>query len=163
MSDELEAFLRRAAQKRQKRRPAEIVLIDPSDEPVIAEPVHVPPRQSSRPPRSRGELAPPSPVVIPPKRPHLRHSEGAGSGELPSRVGTSDVTQVDHATRLSDHQLGRLQRSAESQAVDHADDLPSGQRSGLAMEILELLQTQDGARRAILLNEILTPPVHRWE
>lgn len=166
MSDELEAFLRRAAQKRQKRRPAEIVLIEPGQEPVIAEPI---PRQPLRatPHLHQGSFpdATPSEIGSPiqPERQALRFDESARTGNAPKRTGTSDITQTENATRLADHQLGRLQRSAESQAVDHADDVQLQRRSDLATEILDMLQTPQGGRRAILLQEILTPPVHRWE
>jgi len=163
MSDELEAFLRRAAQKRQKRRPAEIVLIEPGQESAAAESR---PLRATPPIRPSGSSVGTPPEIRTPAEParqSLRFDESARTGEVPKRTGTSDITQTENATWLADHQLGRLQRSAESQAVDHADDVPIQGRSDLATEILDMLQTQDGGRKAILLQEILNPPLHRWE
>jgi hypothetical protein len=164
MSDELEAFLRRAAQKRQKRRPAEIVLIEPGDEPIVAEPVSEPPRRTSRPPQYRGAPAPtPPPPSKPPERTPLRYAEGPLSRPAPSASELAESIRPENVNRLADHHLGNLQRSAESMAVDHADDQPSPPASNIAAEILEMLKAPGGGRRAILLQEILTPPTQRWE
>jgi hypothetical protein len=166
MSDELEAFLRRAAQKRQKRRPAEIVLIEPGDEPVVAEPVPEPRRRPSRPPQYRGaSTAPPAPPAQPPPpvRAPLRYAEGPLSGPGSTALEIAESLRPENVNRLADHQLGHLQRSAESIAVDHADERPRVLASNIAAEIFELLRTPGGGRQAILLQEILTPPTQRWQ
>jgi hypothetical protein len=163
MSDELEAFLRRAAQKRQKRRPAEIVLIEPGVEPLELEPVPERPSFASLPPHAETKSsAPPSrPEPPSPSRPGppQRRGEKRQRRETPAAPQRRSLDEQP----MAEHRLGDLQQQAESRRVEGVDEEGGVLGAHLAQEIIQMLQSPGGARRAFILQEILTPPVHRWE
>jgi hypothetical protein len=90
------------------------------------------------------------------------HLTAGRLGEHAAQLG-HDIEQTDERleARLKakfNHRLGRLD--------DGNDPSPTATRnreaSPLAAEILDLMQSPEGVRQAIVLNEILTRPADRW-
>ncbi len=153
MADDLEEFLQRAAQRR-KKRPPKIVVLEPT--PVEPEVVASPP-PISRPPL-RGESGHTEPVRAEPVRAEVASRKP--SYEPETRVEQADNLMEAHLHEVFDHRLGSLSRPLTEQ---QRDDTQVAKEPTVADEIIEMFQTPQNVRRAVLLNEILTPPAHRWK
>jgi len=166
LQDEIGEFLRRAAQQRGQARPA-------------ARPVAPPPAPRPSPPVQR-RLAEPA------SAPAARRPVGEGVAEkvaedLDTSAFRTRASQLGQETRQAaarvqervheafDHELGQLaeeqQRRARKQkarkasaAAVTAESLPPTSAAGFAA----LLANADNVRQAIVLNEILQRPEHRW-
>jgi hypothetical protein len=162
MSDELEAFLRRAAQKRQKRRTAEIVLIEPDAEPVAHQPVpeRRPLTPRTPPPTSSSS---PLPTTAPPQRSQADRPGTRREMPQPTSPRPSTRRHEEDAPVLAEHHLGRLLQQAQPGPGEHGLGVERTASSDSAQEILELLTSPGGARKAFILQEILAPPSHRWD
>jgi len=172
MPDDLDSFLQRAAQQRQRRKQAEIVILEPSAGDLV--PTSPPPRTIAPPVRQAPPPRPsqPRPVVViaepvaPPRgedvaqhvATHLdsRQFERRAS-HLGERVEQADDTMQAHLHQVFDHSVGSM--GAPGQVVQSGDDAAAAQMS---FEIMDTFRDADNLRRAIILNEILTPPSHRW-
>lgn len=148
MADDLEAFLQRAAQKRKKRPPAQIVVLEPKTaEPiVVAEPVPL-----------ASELASIGAEAV---ASHVeRHLDNqpfeSRANQLGERVGLADDMLEDHLKQVFEHRLGTLRDELPVEAAEVLE-------RPMAEEVLDMFRSTANLRRAVLLNEILTPPDHRW-
>ena len=134
--DEVTEFLRRAAERRAAKRPeAELVTAPPSGEGVAQ---HV--------------------------RQHLdtaEFSRRAGSlAQVPRHVNEAIES---HLQQVFDHQVGRLASQPTVTAEEPPAAPPPQAQFGLAAAgLLPLLADRDRLREAIILTEILRPPLERW-
>ncbi|HWC88405.1 MAG TPA: hypothetical protein VG433_02085 [Pirellulales bacterium] len=151
LNAELSDFLRRAAAKRQQAggRP-------PQSAPTNVE------RPAGRPPRKRKKSEPPA------RPPEERLSQRRVLPTLDTRamdersLGTRPAEQLgDHIRESFDRQLGLL--AADSEKSPGATPPPTAElQSSVAVEMSALLCNPQSLRGAIILNEILTRPEHRW-
>ncbi len=171
LEDEIGDFLRRAArggqQPPQQARPPQASL---PPRPVQARPK---PSRPSRPraPVPRRAQQPLAAEIVDPARPPV----GQGLSEQIARdINTADIAR--HAGALGketsqataklehqihekfDHQLGDLQRQPQATPAEPEATLPITSAAGLSA----LLSDAESLKQAIILNEILQRPDHRW-
>lgn len=157
LEDEIGEFLRRAARQRQAQpaRPPR-----PAERPVMAQPVEV-------------EVVREAPLGDQMKR-HVREYLNTGdferrTSELGDEVAQADDQMEQRLHEKFDHELGRLaatpgQSAGQPQVEEAAEpegrvaELPSTAAAGLAV----MLSQPIGIRQAIIINEILARPEHRW-
>jgi hypothetical protein len=136
MSNEIEEFLKRAAQRRTSRKPPEIQLIEP--EVIEAEVIE---SQTSQ---------------------HLAHSDFARrASQLGEEVGLADEHLEAHLHEKFGHRLGRLAkkpRPIPQQPAPSATPRPPI----AALSVAEMLRNPQSLRNAIVLREILDRPEHLW-
>ncbi|WP_425613894.1 hypothetical protein NA78x_003738 [Anatilimnocola sp. NA78] len=167
MRDEVEEFLRRAAQRRaqaEAKRRGELQ--------QAAQPRTPRPEPISRPPLSTPKL-PIEPLV------EIIEAEDAGTSDRFSTSvqqnlrGSSEISR--HASNLGaevdladdklearlhqtfDHQIGALKDTTTAAKV-----IVAGGTAG-AFSVTEMLASPQNIRNAIILNEIFARPEHRWE
>jgi hypothetical protein len=164
MADDLEAFLRQAAQRRAQR-----------NKPAAPRPAAPPPAAPPRPPRKPT----PRPAPLPPQRVDdvieaqvivpQAVAPAAESSRLGVRLGSpmpeamtdrlpvappADSVTADGPPERFSHQLGSLSQEQLVVAIPAA--------ATPAEELRALLTHPRGVRQAVLLSEILAPPHHRW-
>ncbi len=159
MADDLEAFLRQAAQRRaQRQKPAQ-------PKPPPARPQTQPPRSPATPQR------PPvsSPVVEAVVIPSLVQSRVDTSGferraeQLGEEVGLADEAMEAHLQQKFDHQVGTLSDVGHDEIESSEVFDPAGESGATAAaDIVAMLKNPNTVRQAVLLSEILSPPHHRW-
>lgn len=177
LEDEIGEFLRRAAKGGGQQRPAQQAR--PAQAGLPPRPVQARPKQS-RPARPRAPVPrraqpPLAAEIVEPTRPPL----GQGLGQQVARdISTADIArragELGQKTRQTaakldrqihetfDHQVGTLQRrsnasSAEPKAAREST-LPITSAAGL----VAILSDAESLKQAIILNEILQRPAHRW-
>ena len=152
--DEVQQFLREAADRRGGPRPQQARRVGPppAERPIVLE-----------------EVPEPDSVAE-----HVRQQvPGQRFGDLSSDVGehlarTGEVVE-EHVHKVFDHRVGRLEGTPGESAYaaqaeeaespeDRIDALPQTAAAGLAAMLAE----PTSLRRAILLSEILQRPEHRW-
>lgn len=166
LKDEIGEFLRRAAERR-GAAPAQ-----PARRPAPAQP----PVRETRPAReTRPVRKTPAPridepvevelVEVPstPSRSAFVPTQGAtetarlATERLGRDIDQADERMAEHLHQVFDHQVGTLQRGRIQLQVQ--EPLPQTTAAGLASMVADPVRL----RQAILLNEILERPVHRWE
>ncbi|QDS89785.1 hypothetical protein EC9_39850 [Rosistilla ulvae] len=152
MADDIEAFLRRAAQRRKEQAARKAAPAAKSR----------PEYTDSRAERTIRQVRPEEVVVE-----AEIVDDSAGISDLSSRhlqadhlantVGQADDKMEAHIQKVFDHQVGRL-ASEPSEPVIHSvvDD-------DIAKTLISLLQTPQGVQQAFLLREIIDRPEHRWD
>lgn len=155
MLEEIEEFLRRAAEKRadamqppgQPKRPAKVEYIDPDVVDVeIVEPEIVDTR-----PHTGG--------VSDHVAQHLDTSSyEVRESRLGRQIGQADEKLESHLHEKFDHRLGAL----DPDGARMASDAPDYEVPATPSEIAQLLGNPDSIRNAIILNEILRLPEHDW-
>ncbi len=163
MADDLEAFLRQAAQRRaQRQKPA-------APKPIPTAP-QSPPRQAPvapTPVRRLVEVV--DAVVVPaassplaPTRVDTSQFERRAE-QLGEEVGLADEAMEAHLHQRFDHQVGSFSEGGLS-SVDTSAPAEQLRESGssFAQEIAAMLRDPLSVRRAIVLGDILNPPTHRW-
>jgi hypothetical protein len=168
VDDEIENFLRRAAQQRAGQRPPE---------PLRPQPVQPPPEPARR-LVQRGEIFD-QPVAVQPealveavavddrvltsgttKELSQRHLEPTDFGKhepIVSAVEFADEQMQAHLQQTFDHRLGTLARQATADSADAAANIRT-----TAAGVAVLLRNPGTLRQAVLLQEILTRPEHKW-
>jgi len=153
MLEEIEEFLRRAAAKRadvlqpnQAQAPVDVQYIDPNIADVeIVEP----------------EIVHPDPYtggVAEHVAQHLDTSSHEVRGsQLGKQVGLADEKLESRLHDKFDHRLGALDTDDKM-----ASDEPDYRVPATPSDIARLLGSAENIRNAIILNEILSPPEHRW-
>lgn len=167
LDDEIAEFLRRAAQKRSQAagqgagRPA------PPSGPLAPAPRAQPVRPQAQ--TARQQVQPSRPPIEPPmERPigesvaehvqkHLDTRSIGTHAEQISQVGQTTRQLQSHLQSAFSHEVGQLAHASEGDAP--ANDSPA---SNSATSLAALLAEPGGMRQAIMLNEILQRPVHRW-
>ena len=166
LKDEIGEFLRRAAERRgaapeqPARRPAT---------------VPVPARENRATREVRSARKPPAPrieepvevelveVTTPARLSAFVPTQGAtetarlATERLGRDIEQADERMAEHLHQVFDHQVGTLQRGQIQLQVQAP--LPQTTAAGLASMVSDPVRL----RQAILLNEILERPVHRWE
>ena len=152
MPDDLEVFLRRAAQRRRQRTQPKIIVLDESAETRPARPVRaevVPEAVTVE--VVEAEVAQPAGL----RARHL-HSEleerPQRDAHLGEEVGLADDKMAAHLKDVFDHQVGTL-GEYETESV--------GEMASQTHPIAELLRNRQTMRQAIILSEILTPAFRR--
>ncbi len=159
MADDLEAFLRQAAQRRaQRQKPA-------APKPAAPRPSRQPPRAASAAPRAPQVV---EAVVIPEMPPrrletHVDTSQfQERAGHLGEEVGLADEAMEMHLHDKFDHQVGTLSDGELGSLELGSLDLPTRDIPDVAAEISALLADPGSIRKAIILSEVLNPPDFRW-
>ena len=176
LEDEIGDFLRRAAKGGGRQPPQQA---GPERAGLPPRPVQARPKPS-RPARPRApvprRVQPPlAAEIVEPARPPV----GQGLGEQVARdINTADITrrvgelgqETSRATakldqqihETFDHQLGNLRRQSKAEAAEpeatREPALPITSAAGLSV----LLSDAESLKQAIILNEILQRPDHRW-
>ncbi len=179
MPDDLDAFLQKAAQKRKKKKQPGIVILDDEAPPAppprpatLVQPSSkpLPSSSSTSPPRTPPPRTPP--VVTTSSGPreeraalardvsshvelHLDTEEFTKrASHLGERVGLADDDMDAHLQQVFDHRVGSL-------TSDEAE-VRKGPEGMSSSEVRAMFQSATDLRRAIILNEILTPPKFDW-
>jgi len=173
--DDLDSFLQRAAQQRQKRKQAEIVILEPatSSTPTPAPPpAPRPPRTAPQPPQPRpARPAQPKPVIVIAEQVPARTEDISAhvathldsrqfeqrASHLGERVGLADDNLEAHLHQVFDHNVGSM--GVPGQVVQSTEDAAA---AAIQSDIMDAFRDADSMRRAIILNEILSPPGRRW-
>ncbi len=163
MPDDLEAFLRRAAEQRLARKRAAKRASQPATPPVAQ------PTQQAPPSRSR-------PVVATPVSPehiisgtgaresvgehvahHMQSAEIAESArELGDRVRKEEEAFESRLESVFDHEIGTL--SSERTEATRIGEKSDKQKAAARAFLTDLFRNKDQLRKAIVLREILSPP-----
>jgi hypothetical protein len=153
VSDDLEKFLQRAAQRRRQRSEPSIVIIDEQNadvvEPEIVEPEIVRPSLASE---SVGD--------------HVhRHIDTDPftdrADEMGDHIEDAHQEMDDHIHEIFDHKLSNLRTQKVDDPNAISDDVPK--RTIEAHWLAEMLQNPETLRQAIVLNEIMTPAFRRQQ
>lgn len=176
VAQEIEEFLKRAAQQREGGKPAEVQVMRP--EPIATDrgprsagqQAKGPPRQKPLEPAAVDravEVLPSRGDIAESVKQHLggdrlgRHAEQLGD-EI--RDGDEEVQQRLHKT--FDHQVGHLgaqpSKTPTRYSTTRAAPLAASTGGKATAELIELLLDPQGIRTAILVSEILKRPEHRW-
>lgn len=158
MSDDLEKFLQRAAQRRRQRAEPSIVIIDEQNadvvHPEIVEPEIVEPEMVRRPLGSQS--------VGDHVHEHLDHSGFEQRAErLGDRVESADDKMSQHIHDVFDHQVGRLHSQFVDDPNSISDDPPPTDVQ--PNWIVDMLRNPATLRQVIVLNEIMTPAFRRQQ
>jgi hypothetical protein len=168
MADDLEAFLRQAAQRRAQRqagvaRPA-APAPPPPKRPLAPAPTAPAPRAPLAPPPARS--TPPNPVVTaevvrPPETSRLGTRVNTSgfdqrAGQLGEEVGLADEHMDAHISEKFDHHVGSLDAGDAQQGGAGAGDLTFD-----VNELVAMLKEPQSLRYAVLLSEILNSPHFR--
>ncbi len=175
MADDLEAFLRQAAQRRaQRQKPAQRKGREPT--PSRPEPAQPPPKQpprpAARPPRSLDVSSTPvvEAVVIDEQslpRHLLLHVDTSQfekrAEHLSEEVELADEAMGARLAQRFDHRIGTLaeDRLGPLESSQEFDPLTEG-ASAVARDIVTMLKSPNTVRQAVVLSEILTPAHLRW-
>jgi len=170
--DEIEDFLRRVKQEKEGNRPVQA-------SPIEARPMQAPPKKKKQrtskpptPPPRRAEEVPVEAVVVSTRREgvaehvsrHLSDAEFRRRANQPGSVDQADEAMAEHVASTLDHRLGSLEgRAGTSSFAPSVRDRSGGQLGSQApLDVVALLSSNDGLRAAMLLQEILPRPEHRW-
>lgn len=161
MSNEIEEFLRRAAQRRAAqaaRQPAKMPSAPPPqavDE--VVEAVEVLPDEV--PPTGAGVVA------------HVdQHLDSRKFAERASHLGElagfADDSLQAHLHQTFDHKVGHLAETSHSVTADIPDLKSAAEQAAepaeVAQTLLAMLHSPSNLRAAFVLNELLSRPVERW-
>jgi hypothetical protein len=171
LRNEVEEFLRRA----KANQPGKVKTIDPparggrsvvKSEVIGAEVIEA---EVFGEPRGEGVAAHVERHIAP--NPVAEHTR-----QLGREIGQADEDLESHLHQTFDHKLGQLGGGSLTPPTQIAqgtdadvwkyEDAGEGQSAGgppLAAEIIAMFREPEGARKAIVLSEILNPPEHRWE
>ena len=155
MADDLEAFLRQAAQQRVQRQKQTTQRASSQGQPIQRRPI---------------ERRPEPDLIIEPEVVVERtlvdrlntddisdHADHLGSEHLGENVGFADERMEAHLHDQFDHQIGTL---AQSDAPGSQGD--TDEAIVRAADLIQMLKDPTSIRQAVLLSEILCPPTHRW-
>ncbi len=186
MNNEVEEFLRRAAQRRaqveaQLRAQAEARARGQGQAPP---PRSEPPKrltpttqsisQQQTPQRAEvveinSELAASGNRVSASVADHMRHSQDIAAHVelLGDRVEVADDEMQAHLDQVFDHSVGRLRKTTESASTAGRAAIPSEaavviRDASPAHGIAELMRNPQSVRNAIILAEVLNRPAERW-
>jgi hypothetical protein len=185
MNNEVEEFLRRAAQRRaqveaQLRAQAEARARGQGQAPP---PQREPPKRltpatqsiSQQQGTQRPDLVPADELAASGNRvsasvaDHMRHTQDIAAHVelLGDRVEVADDEMQAHLHQVFDHSVGRLRKTTESAATAGHAAIPSEAATVVrdvspAHGIAELLRSPQSVRNAIVLAEVLNRPTDRW-
>jgi hypothetical protein len=185
MSESLDDFLRRAAQKRQQQQRNSTP--PPAAPPTSAPPTPAEPRRVAPPPtreqprtnqprtnQQRGDSSRGGSQQRRSNQPSQRvSSEGQGSRRVsatpqPHALGSSAAaaqSQMEsHLEELTNHQVGTIGSVQEVGSIA-AVGMPGSENAeteNLVAKLIQQIQEPGGIGRALLLNEILRRPTERW-
>ncbi|MEZ6090948.1 MAG: hypothetical protein R3C05_23595 [Pirellulaceae bacterium] len=152
MADDIEAFLRRAAQRRKeqagRKQPA----------PPRPRPEYTDSRTERQVQRERpedivveAELIDDTAGLSQLAGHHLKNEH------LASQIEMADEKMEAHLTKVFDHSVGKL---GPGQSFDASQAMAEGD---IAKTLISLLQSPQGLQQALLLREVIDRPTHRWE
>jgi hypothetical protein len=137
MPRDLEEFLRKAAQRRQQQRGS-------GSADFAAEKPEVRAKSPSR------------------SKPPVESSLESRRPSRPSKVDLADERMDAQLHDHFDHGLGGLAEPTHSVTASDSPDAATDQ-SNIMADLIYRLQQPEGVQQAILLNEILNRPTHRWD
>lgn len=160
MADDLEAFLRQAAQRRVQRQ----------QQAVPKPPTRPPGPAAGSGPHRAADAAPRRPPTASPAAAADRVSSAAiqaraehlGSGNLGQEVALAGERIEARVHQEFDHKLGELAGRDAAGATNSAATPNASPHLSRAAELAQLLRDPRSLRQAILLTEILPRPTQRW-
>ncbi len=161
MADDLEAFLRQAAQRRAQRQTTAPRPAAPARPPVSAprHPHRAAPLTPAPPPQPLPSKVVPAQVV--PTAEASRVGTRVDTAEFEQRaehlgeeVGLADEHMEAHIAQKFDHQVGSLELGDSAQAGAGS----SRPRLSMSADLVAMLKNPKTLRQAVLLSEILNPP-----
>ncbi len=163
MADDLEAFLRQAAQRRaQRKAPAATPPAPRTPTPRTTQPKKTrpgPAQRAGRPTQREVVEATVLPETSSRLETHVDTSEFEQRAEhLGEEVGLADEHLESHLHDKFDHQMGSLEESGRIPAGETREAAPLTPTD----EIRQLLANANSLRDAIVLSEILSPLRPRW-
>lgn len=163
LTDEVEEFLRRAAERRRGGQPREVEILRPE--------VQAPPQRTVNRPAPRAVDA----VVLTDEerigresvekhtQQHLDTTSYASRAEQLTTVDDADENMQSHLHSVFDHQIGSLGQPTQSATADDPASAPAAEAvTLLGAPIAEMLASPQGLRNAFVLQEILRRPEDRW-
>lgn len=146
LKDEIGEFLRRAAERR-----------GGTAAPAPTRPVPAPPRpvRPAQPPVT-AEVVPPRPPQLSTLKTHVGEKR-VGTTGLGHDIEQADEEMEKHLQAVFEHRVGTLSR-ADAEAMARTASSPTA-----SIGLIAMLQDPLSLRQAIVLNEILNRPEHRWE
>jgi hypothetical protein len=84
------------------------------------------------------------------------------AAQLGEEVGEADERMEARLHAKFDHQVGQLTKSSTDSPYTVGPSQESAQQRMPVVNLAELLRSPQGMLQAIVLNEILHPPQHRW-
>lgn len=166
LAGEIEDFLKRAGAKRQERARRK----QPTK--AVVNPAPTPPPKPVR--RLVPSAAEPQNLDVATGRSvadHVqKHLDTRQFAERASHLGDEDIAKNDaerdaHRKQVFDHKLGRLADTSTG-ITDSAEtsltDAPTQPEPAAAVPLATLLSNPQNLKNAIVLNEILSRPEHRW-
>src|SRR5262245_26436577 len=174
MNNEVEEFLRRAAQRRaqveaQLRAQAEArARGQQQSQPQREPPKRLAPAAQGISQQQAPELAMSPDRVTASVAEHMRHTQeiAAHVEQLGDRVEVADEEMEAHLRQTFDHAVGRLQKTTEgpAQLTPATPSVGASVRRDLtaADSIAQLLRSPKNVRDAIILAEVLNRPTDRW-
>jgi hypothetical protein len=190
--DEVEEFLRRAAQRRAQAEEQQRRAQQAQGRPVPMPPVPLQPTpfpQPGQPPRRMPPARlvpagqPQEAILLEPIEAEVVTAELAGTdrigaavardfaasrqiehrtAQLGERVGLADDTLDAHLHQAFDHEIGRLRTSTAAPAAASPSAGTTPGGSPAANSILQMFRSPENLRNTIILNEIITRPEDRW-
>ena len=171
-SGEIEDFLRKAAQRREGQKPdaAEPARQQRPQQPV-AQARREQPRQATPAPRKQLASPPVAQLAKPREKKPKRDITANVEEHLDtSRIGQRQITSLDqapsiatHVSQVFDHTVGRL--ASRDLVSDAQTAVASSEVKRAAAEpvmFVSLLANPENLQQAVILNEILQRPEHRW-
>ena len=166
LSGEIEDFLKRAAQKRQeksrRRKP----------EPVVEKKVVVVPKPVQRLSDTSDQdfEVRTGQSVSDHVTAHLDNRKFSQRAEhmLDEDITNDDLEREAHRKNVFDHQLGRLADTSNQQSEKQITDQAATRKAttdataAAAIPIASMLANPESLKQAVVLNEILSRPEHRW-
>jgi hypothetical protein len=168
--NEIEEFLRRAAALRnQQAQPAQQRSPAPAARPVAPAQVYTPPRLAPSDEILDAEVIDTGDVsgddVAHYVKQHLSPREfEERSQHAAERIRLADDAMEAHLHDAFEHRLGALGATtsrAEDSTLDDAEAAAAAQPPQVP-DLVKILRSPRDLRNAIILNELLTPPTHRW-
>jgi len=183
LADEVEQFLRRAAERRAGGRPRDVEVLRPEEppkpQPRPAQRPQTPRQQTPRPrPASQRPLAPPRPVeavvvetleerierdsVESTVAQHLDAKGFTSRAEQLTSLDQADEQMEEHLHSVFDHRVGTLGRKAESISDDDPGSVPTPKVATSPTTLADILTSPANLRNAIVLSEVFRRPEERW-
>jgi hypothetical protein len=160
--DEIEEFLRRAAEGRQAgqggRAPARTGQAAQRDKAAAAS-KSAPPTDAQQP----AQASSPTATVVEHVQKHLDTSEfGRRTTQMGGEVAQADDKLDARVQQVFEHQLSQFDWRTTQEIEAAGETVPLTATTAGAAGLAALLASPEGLRQAIVLNEVLQRPEHRW-
>ncbi|MGD9127694.1 MAG: hypothetical protein PVH19_09975 [Planctomycetia bacterium] len=99
-------------------------------------------------------------IIEPPTTQERRRAEAVRAKKQAAAAAQARSAEKQKGRSKFDHQVGSLQKRTHTEKAGHAPTLTP---ATMANDIAVMFASTENIRQAIVINEILTRPIHRWE